>query len=104
MLRLPEEEAQKNLARRIIREGLTARAVERLTARWGKKTPDKAAGAGGDDALFRQEVQERLQRYLGTRVRLQNRKKSGAIEIAFYGDEDLERLTALILSPAGERT
>lgn len=99
LLRLTEKEAQLKLARRIVQEGLTARAVERITKRWGKKNSQQDGGTGKkEDLFFRQEVQEKLQHHLRTRVRLQERKKNGTIEIMFYGNEDLERLVALILA------
>lgn len=103
LLRLPEEGSQRELAQQIIREGLTARAVEKLAARWGKETapaatPKPKTAPPNSGILYRQDAQERLQRYLGTRVRLQARKNGGTIEVDFFGDEDLERLIGLILA------
>jgi ParB family transcriptional regulator, chromosome partitioning protein len=39
-----------------------------------------------------QSVEERLQRALGTKVRLQNRRGRGRIEVYFHSLEELDRL------------
>ncbi len=99
LLRLSDAEAQKILARRIVQEGLNTRTVERITAqKEHKKTEEVAVKDTTGDMYFKEEIQEKLQRYLGTRVRFQKRKNSGSIEIVFYGNDDLERLADLILS------
>jgi len=41
-------------------------------------------------------LQNRLQRHLGTHVALHHGDKRGRIEIEYYGQDDLERVLALI--------
>jgi len=41
-------------------------------------------------------VTERLQRTLGTRVKIKGNEKRGKIEIEFYSSEELERILEII--------
>ena len=50
--------------------------------------------ADKDEHLAR--VEEDLQHYLGTRVRVMHGKKRGRLEISYYSNEDLERILNLI--------
>lgn len=43
------------------------------------------------------EMEEKLMRTLGTKVKLTTKKDGGTIEIVYYGDEDLERIVELML-------
>ncbi|MBA3883119.1 MAG: hypothetical protein H0X73_10490 [Chthoniobacterales bacterium] len=46
------------------------------------------------------DLQNRLQQHLGTRVTLHHGEKRGRIEIEYYGNDDLQRvLNALGLAP-----
>lgn len=45
---------------------------------------------------FYREVQENLQRVLGTKVSISKGKKKGKIEIEYYSDEELERILDII--------
>lgn len=64
-----------------------------------KKTKGKSAGAKvsrkGADMM---EVEERLRQLLGTRVEIKASRRGGKIEIAYYDDEDLERLVDIIVT------
>ncbi len=46
------------------------------------------------------EVEERLQRALGTKVRVRARKRGGSIQIVYHDAEELERIVGLLEPPA----
>jgi ParB family transcriptional regulator, chromosome partitioning protein len=78
-------------SREIIAKGLSARAAERLAARL--KIGRRKRHAAPADADLRALV-ERLQRSLGTKVRLLPVKGAnrGKIEIEYYSSQDLDRI------------
>ncbi|HHX87112.1 MAG TPA: ParB/RepB/Spo0J family partition protein [Firmicutes bacterium] len=102
LLRMPDPEAQAGLARRIVQEKLSAREVERLVSasrQTSRRSPPKTKPLRREytQEPFWEELREKLQHYLGTKVKISLRSKGGAIEIEFYDPEDLERLLALIM-------
>ncbi|NMA92786.1 MAG: ParB/RepB/Spo0J family partition protein [Firmicutes bacterium] len=104
LLRFSDKELQNRLARRIIREKLTAREVERLVSGRKKfsepgpelkKEPRENMVAAPDPVW--EEIREELQYHLGTKVKITQRAQGGTIEIEFYQMEDLERLLGIIM-------
>lgn len=95
LLSLDSPDLQLEAALKIIKDGLTAREVEKLTS---AKQKDRSADKEEKplDPL-RQEIQLQMQRELGTKVRLKEGKKGGTIEIYYYSEEDLERLISMLL-------
>lgn len=98
LLALPDAAMQEELARQIIDGKMTAREAESLAgnAAAGKNKRRVPAKTEAADPLLK-ELQGILQRRLGTKVKIYRRRGSGTIEIFFYGEEDLERLIALIM-------
>ena len=101
ILGLENAEEQRLAADRVLRQGLNVRQTEELIAHWRPPaggTP--AAGhrvasvAAGDPHL--QQIQQRLQERLGTRVNLRYRQGKGALQVHFYTDEDLERVLEIL--------
>ena len=96
-LKSPEE--QLLVAETVLRRKATVRQTERLVsrqlgaARTRRKRGPAAANSLGD-------LQERLQRHLGTRVTIHHSEKRGRIEIEYYGVDDLDRILAALGLPA----
>jgi ParB family transcriptional regulator, chromosome partitioning protein len=81
------------LARRVIEEGLSVRATERLTE--AKRAP--AGGAKGKpvpalEAAAVAGIEKKLVTRLGARVSLKHTAKRGRIIIQYAGNEDLQRI------------
>ncbi|MBI2815698.1 MAG: ParB/RepB/Spo0J family partition protein [Acidobacteria bacterium] len=98
LLTLPTEAVQKELADRILHEGLSVRQTEAIVAPESRKsgvtsTKKKAIA----DPNVSAAVQE-MERSLGTRVRLTGSQKRGKIIIEYYSSEDLERIFEAIVS------
>jgi ParB family transcriptional regulator, chromosome partitioning protein len=93
LLALTSPDAQGAACRRIIREGLSVRQVERLVEPKQPKT--RRSSVKKDPNLA--ALEDDLRRRFGTRVLVRaTAEKKGRIEIEYYSLEDLERLLALL--------
>jgi ParB family chromosome partitioning protein len=81
----------------VVKRALTVRATEALVRRWrgdqGARQQRQAPAA--DPNLGALEDQLRLA--LGTKVRILRQGKGGTIEIVFFSNDDLDRITEVIL-------
>lgn len=93
---LANTKAQIDLARRIVKDGLSVRQVEALVSRRGPAGPRRGRPDNRDPNVVAAE--ERLQRTLGTKVRIVPARKGGRVELHYFGDEELERLYGLLVS------
>jgi ParB family chromosome partitioning protein len=95
---LPTAEAQEHWCARVMREGLSVRALEGLLSSSGRggRARDRIRRKPRLDATVT-ELIERLQMALGTRVRLHAQGRGGRIEIEYYSQEELERLIGILL-------
>ena len=96
LLGLANPEEMERLANKIINEGLSVRATEELIALGsagtkvsGKKAKPKSAGKY-------QELVERLEDALDTRVHIQSGKSGGKIVIEYADGQDLQRIVGVI--------
>ncbi len=81
----------------IISKGLNVRQTEALAKQLQSEKPRKAPKKIDAELKTQLEIlQERLSSHLGTKVTLCHDKKKGKIEIEYYGNEDLERILAII--------
>lgn len=84
------------LGRRVIEEGLSVRATEKLalaakTAAGARPAPAKA-GLSTKDAATVTGIEKKLTSHLGARVAVLHTAKKGRIVIEYRGNEDLQRL------------
>jgi len=88
LLALDSRDQQINLAREIETRNLSVRAVEK---RVHQRTGGKRASARPrrPEVL---ELEEKMQRWLGTRVRITERGGRGRLVVEFYNSGDLERI------------
>ena len=97
-----EENAQRAvLARRVIEEGLSVRATEKLLqAHKAGASPAAASAASAAharpvpplEAAAIASIEKKLTSHLGARVAVQHTPKRGKIVISYAGNEDLQRL------------
>ena len=117
LLPVTDRSYQEALARRIVHEGLSVRAVEeavalRTTLASGKKanTPKTVTGSRGDVSSIGEtrpagllELEELLGTQLDTKVSIEMGAKNGKITIVFADLEDLERIFVAMSPEAGEQ-
>ena len=98
LLSIDDQDKQKKLAARIVKESLSVREVEKLVKEDGKKeTKKKQPKKLGQEAIY-EDLEEKLTRALGTKVRI-NRKNAnqGKIEIEYYSMDELDTLTGKLM-------
>lgn len=92
LLGLPTADAQHRVAQQIIREQLSVRQAEKLaTGLSHAKRKSKAPKPYVD-------LEERLQRRLGTRVSVLKGRKGGKLVLHYFGPEELDRLVEILLA------
>lgn len=96
-----------NLAREVARAGMSVRATEQAV-RKHNATPSRGATDADDDAQRRKiivkELEDRLRRRLGVRVKLRPKGKNkgaGTLEIPYGSLDELDRVLQMILRDAG---
>jgi len=105
LLALKEPEEQRAVAETVLRRSATVRATERLVARQlGGTRPRRRrqTAATTVTSASLDDLQNRLQEHLGTRVTLHHGEKRGRIEIEYYGNDDLQRVLSALGLPATE--
>src|SRR3972149_5315319 len=85
---------QLRFAEYIVKKGASVRETELLAKRWGIKKGKKKVVESKDVAI--RDVELRLQRTLGTKVRIQEEKKGGKIVVEFYSTDDLTRILEVV--------
>jgi ParB family chromosome partitioning protein len=93
LLGLASAEEQVDLALRAVRQGLSAREIERLTAGPRPKPERPAAPAEVHAAAAAETLTRRLQ----TRVEIRRKGKGGRLELHFHSEEELIRLYELLM-------
>jgi len=94
LLGLESAERQNELARLIVKRGLSVRQVESIVA-LSQRAPKAPRAAGQVDPNTRAAALE-MERALGTRVKIVGSEKRGRIEISYFSGEDLQRLYELL--------
>ncbi len=97
ILGLAGEQRQEQAAARILKEGLNVRQAEALVA---KLQAAPAAARPGSTAtapdVHVTNIETHVRERLGTKVRLRYAAGKGALEIAFFSDDELERILQIL--------
>jgi ParB family transcriptional regulator, chromosome partitioning protein len=96
LLGLENEAEIDRLAKRIVAEGLSVRAIEEIIAATSPKAASKAKKKSGGTSPEVNEIAERLGDHLDTRVKIKGGKTKGEISIEFSGYADLARIVKKI--------
>jgi ParB family chromosome partitioning protein len=96
LLGLSDTHMIEDLAKRIIAEGLSVRAVEEIISKDAPKSKKKKLTTVTSSIVEFNEIADRIGDALDTRVTIQGSVKKGAIVIEFAGGEDLKRITKTI--------
>jgi ParB family chromosome partitioning protein len=100
LLQITNPERRRHLRDRIVREGLSVRAAEDIGRAAAGPAPGRTRRERKTVDPNLQRVIDSLRQHLQTRVRIQGASSRGRIEIEFFGEEDLQRLTTLLLGDA----
>lgn len=91
ILGLSTPAAQHSLARSIIDGQLSVRQAEKIAAQGSK--PRRVPGR----PIPHSDIEDRLQKHLGTRVTIQKGRRGGKILLHYFGPEELDRLIEMLL-------
>ena len=98
ILGLVTEKQQKQAADRVLKEGLNVRQTEALVTKLqARGTAPKSPNAGPlvhDANLV--DLENRLREKFGTKVKLKYHQGKGSLDIAFFSDDDLERILQIL--------
>lgn len=92
LLGLSNEAQIDHLAKRIVAEGLSVRAVEEIIAATSPKSASKAKKKSSGTSPEVNEIAEQLGDHLDTRVKIKGGNTKGEISIEFSGYADLARI------------
>lgn len=105
LLGLKAHDEQLAVGETILRRSATVRDAERLVARQlgttTRRRKRQLASAAVTSATI-EDLQNRLQQHLGTRVTLHHGEKRGRIEIEYYGNDDLQRVLSAVGLPSSD--
>ncbi|KRQ85954.1 Chromosome-partitioning protein Spo0J [Caloramator mitchellensis] len=90
---IEDNELQFNIAKKVVDEGLNVRQTEKLVKEILEEKKEKKKK--NKEVHFR-DVEEKLQMFFGTKVKINNGKNKGKIEIEYYSDSDLQRILELL--------
>ena len=96
LLSIESRQKQIEAAKEMIRRGLSVREAEAL----GRKlsaSPQAKAKKKKDKLPEVADLEDRLTRSLGTKVRIQHKDKRGKIEIEYYSLDELDRLLEIMM-------
>ena len=96
LLGLSDTHAIESLAKRIVDEGLSVRAIEEIISSNAPKSKKKKVKTVTSSIVEFNEIAERIGDALDTRVTIQGSVKKGTIVVEFAGAEDLKRITQTI--------
>jgi ParB family transcriptional regulator, chromosome partitioning protein len=89
LLGLPDDEMQLRVSRDVIGRNLSVRETEALVKKATQPPPEKTPV---EKDVHTRAAEERLRFALGTRVRIERKRKGGQIEIDFGSEDELQRL------------
>lgn len=99
LLGMPNDETQRLLAERIVKDKLSVRDTEKLVKKLTSTVPKKVRTRDFQKEAILNNLSEQLKIILGTKVSITEKGKSkGKIEIEFYSDEELNRIFEMLQS------
>lgn len=97
LLQVNNPERRRHLRDRVVKDGLSVRAAEQLARPPAADRLQRQSKARVAHDPNLQRVVDLLRQRLQTRIRIQGNASRGRIEIEYFGDEDLDRITRMLL-------
>jgi len=96
LLGLEESKQMETLRNEIIKQDLTVRQTESRVNKLKKGVLDKPITQKINKDIFTKDLEKDLARRLGTKVNILPKKNGGKLIVAYYSDDDLERIQMLM--------
>ncbi|MGI5860410.1 MAG: ParB/RepB/Spo0J family partition protein, partial [Tepidanaerobacteraceae bacterium] len=97
LLSIQEKKERLKLAKKISEESLSVRQTEQIVKKISDEKKKNKIKKPKEINPVMLDITEKLQRSLGTRVRIKGNEKRGKIEIEFYSGDELERILETIV-------
>ncbi len=97
LLRVADGDAQLQIAKKVIEEGLSVRETENIAKKISENQPVETSKKKKEKDIYIVDVEEKLANILGTKVNISKGRKKGKIEIEYYNDDDLNNIISLLL-------
>lgn len=94
ILAIADQDEQVRFAEQLVARGASVREAEAWSKEWGAKKRKKKVIERRDPTF--KDVEERLQRIFGTKVRIFPEKKGGKVVLEYYTLEDLNRILEVV--------
>ncbi len=91
LVSVEDREQQHRLWKKVMKDELSVRILEKLVRALDEVKPHKQAQTARKSAYL-QKIEENLRDLFGTKVSIRSRREGGSVEIEFYSPEDLNRL------------
>ncbi len=99
LVALEDPEQQYLIAQKVFADKLSVREVEKLVKNATAKQTNVRKEKGPDFSFIYRDLEDRITEVIGTKVNIsQKAGQKGKIEISYHSQEELERLTELLLS------
>lgn len=95
ILSIKSKDSQYELAKKVIKDSLSVRQVEKLVKELNN-TEDKKKKVEKPKDIFVVEIEENLRSLFGTKVNIVKGSKKSKIEIEYYNEDDLDRILNLL--------
>jgi len=96
LLAIEDGDKQYLVAQKIFDEKLSVRETEKLMKEIDK--PEKVKAEKPINDFIYRDLEEKINKIMGTKVYIKNNKEKGKIEIEYYSREELERIIEMIES------
>ena len=96
LISIADDRKQLDAANEVLEKGLSVRKTEQLAARLSKEPEPEKEEDRKISVDYAAEISDQLFKSLGRKVKLTDGKKTGKIEIEFYGADDREDLIELL--------
>lgn len=90
ILSIEDKDIQYNVAQKVIDEGLSVRALEKLIKSLQNEEKDRKEKEPLNP--YYKDITEKLEGLFGTKVIINSKKNKGKIEIEYYSEDDLQRI------------
>lgn len=97
ILGIDDQHQQTKLAERVVKEALNVRQTEGLVARLQKPGATDRKQPPAPEAVAQvASLEDKIRERVGTKVRLSYKAGKGSVEIAFFSDDELERILGIL--------
>jgi len=96
LLGAPNARHQQAVWKAVVSKGLSVRQTEALVKKLKLERKNPPQSDLNSTEIHLSNIAQELSRHYGTKVEIKRRGRKGKVEIEFYGDDDLDRLLALL--------